>query len=83
VDIIYGPFSDSTGRYPNNPQGVNPYLSYAISETAPGKCSGAALASGATTVGAAYFGLISAEGPGAIAGLLGAALATTIECAFS
>jgi hypothetical protein len=83
VDIIYGPFSDSTGRYPNNPQGVNPYLTYAISETAPGKCSGATLAAGAISFGAEFFALISAEGPGAIAGVIGSALATTIECAFS
>jgi len=83
VDIIYGPFSDSTGRYPNDPHGVNPYLAYAISEVPPGKCSGATVGSGAITLGAELFGLISAEGPAAIAGAIGVALATAIQCALA
>lgn len=81
TDIIYGPFTDYTGRYPNDPHGVNPYLSYAISELPPARCSGATLASGGITLGAELFGLIFAEGPGAIVGIIGAALATTIQCA--
>jgi hypothetical protein len=82
VDIIYGPFTDSTGRYPEDPHGVNPYLAYAISEVVPGRCSGATLASGAVTLGAEFLGLLS-EGPAAFVGVAGAALATTIQCAFS
>jgi len=82
VDILYGPFTDSTGRYVNQPIGVSPFLSYAISEVPPGRCSGATLASGGVQLGAEFLGLI-AEGPPGLVGVVGVALATAIQCAFS
>jgi len=83
VDLIYGPFTDYTGRYPNQHQGVNPSIAYSIMETPIGICSAGTVAGGGVMIGAELFGLIfeeEASAAGGVAGVIGAAIGTGLQC---
>jgi hypothetical protein len=83
VDVLYGPFSDSTGRHPENPQGVSPYISYSLVELPPAQCDGATLASNGITLGADLLPLfVGGPTPAGLAAIVGQIFVTVIECVF-
>lgn len=59
VDLTYGPFTDSTGRYPVNPTGDAAYIQYGLFEQPPSQCSGAILDTFLSIIEAAAIGLLT------------------------
>lgn len=85
VDLVRGPFHDSSGRDPEEPTGVAPYISYAMYEQPTSKCGGATLESFLTSIGEDLFGLLTGEAgaAGVAAAVGGTAFIVGIECALS
>jgi hypothetical protein len=59
VDLVYGPFTDSTGRHPVNPHGTAPYIQYTLVEEPPNACQGAVLNTFLTVLEGAVVGLLT------------------------
>jgi hypothetical protein len=86
VDLIYGPFSDYTGQYPETPSGAAPYIQYGLSVEPPPQCTGSILNTFLSLIESSLIGLLTGGFSGAavasvIAGAGGSVALLAVECA--